>query len=414
MPYPRLRDRLTVAAIIAASWAWLAAAIALGGTPEAASVRVNIPGAAGSGVAISPDLIVTNCHVVEWRHRDDLVVTSHADGSRRKAATIALDAEADVALVHVPGAAYDPAAVAPTPAEGSEVHLLGWGRRGVLARGAGRILRRVMGHRTPRGQVPVMLCHLASEPGDSGGGIFDASGHLVALNWGAITATGQSLSTPSEYITRLVEDYRQHACGGGSCPTGPRQTAGSAYGPPAPKFPVQRPTPSPDALAAPRPTPEPSAPPALVPVAPSASSESIAAAILDKIATDPRFRGPAGPQGPKGDPGPPGRDAEPVNLDALADAVAARLATRSPSLAGPEVHYVLVGDDRTPGWDRVLGAYRTASAAFRGIRIEPPPARYVGQLPALVRYSNSIPEYCARGSYEVEQALGRMARGQAL
>lgn len=414
MPYPRLPDQIPVATIFVACWIWLAAAIALGGTPEAASVRVNIPGAAGSGVAISPDLIVTNCHVVEWRHRDDLVVTSHADDSRRKAATIALDAEADVALVHVPGAAYDPVPIAPTPPEGSEVHLLGWGRRGILARGAGRILRRAMGHRTPRGQVPVMLCHLASEPGDSGGGIFDASGHLVALNWGAISATGQSLSTPSEYITRLVEDYRQHACGGGSCPTGPRQTAGSAYGPPAPKFPVQRPAPSPDAIALPRPTQEPSTPPALVPVAPVASGDAIAVAILDKIATDPRFRGPAGPPGPKGDPGPPGRDAEPINLDALADAVAARLGPRSPSPTGPEVHYVLVGDDRTASWDRVLAAYRTASASFRGIRIEPPPPQFVGQLPALVRYTNSIPEYVARGSYEVEQALGRMARGQAL
>lgn len=420
MHYPRLRDRLTVAAIVAASWAWLAAAIALGGTPEAASVRVNLPDAAGSGVAISPEIIVTNCHVVEWRHRDDLVVTSHADASRRKAATIALDAEADVALVHVPGAAYDPVPIAPTPPEGSEVHLLGWGRRGVLARGAGRILRRVMGHRTPRGQVPVMLCHLASEPGDSGGGIFDASGHLVALNWGAISATGQSLSTPSEYITRLVEDYRQHACGGGSCPTGPRQTAGSAFGPPAPKFPVQRPTPSPDAFAPPKPAQEPLTPPALVPVAPAVSGDAIAAAILDRIASDPRFRGPAGPPGPpgpkgdRGEYGPQGRDAPPVDLDALADAVAARLASRSPSPTGPEVHYVLVGDDRTTGWDRVLSAYRTASASFRGIRIEPPPPQFVGQLPALVRYTNSIPEYVARGSYEVEQALGRMARGQAL
>ena len=415
MRYPRLRDRLTVAAIIAASWAWLDAAIALGGTPEAASVLVRIPGAAGSGVAISPDVIATNCHVMEWRHRDDILVTSHADGSRRKAATIALDADADVALVHVPGAAYDPVSIAPTPPEGSEVHLLGWGRRGILARGAGRILRRVMGHRTPRGQVPVMLCHLASEPGDSGGGIFDAEGRLVALNWGAITATGQSLSTPSEYISRLVDDYRQHACGGGACPTGPRQNAGPGYGPPAPKFPVQRPTPSPDTLAPPRPTPEPSAPPALVPVAPSASSEAIAAAILDKIATDPRFRGPAGPQGPKGDPGPPGRDAEAVNLDALAAAVADRLAARAPNPStGPEVHYVLVGDDRTASWDRVLAAYRTASASFRGIRTEPPPPAFVGRLPVLIRYTNSIPEYVARGSYEVEQALGRMARGQAL
>ena len=418
MHYPRLRDRLTVAAIIAASWAWLAAAIAFGGTPEAASVLVRVPGAAGSGVAIAPDVVATNGHVIGWRMDTQTTVTAHADGRTYRATVVALDPDADVALLQIHGGRLESVTLAPTPPEGSEVHLLGWGRRGVLARGAGRILRRAFGHRTPRGQVPVILCHLASEPGDSGGGIFDADGRLVAINWGAISATGQSLSTPSEYVSKLLDGYHETQCGGGSCSTGPRQNAGPGYGPLAPKFPVQRPTPSPDALAPPKPTPEPSAPPALVPVAPAASSEAIAAAILDKIASDPRFRGPAGPQGPKGDqgpPGPPGHDAPPVDLDALADAVAARLAARAPAPpSGPEVHYVLVGDDRTTGWDRVLAAYRTASASFRGIRIEPPPARYVGQLPALVRYQNSIPEYVARGSYEVEQALGRMARGQAL
>lgn len=415
MHYPRLRDQIPVATIFVACWIWLAVAIAFGGTPEAASVLVRVPGAAGSGVAIAADVVATNGHVIGWRMDTAATVTAHADGRTYRATVVALDPDADVALLQIHGGKLDPVTLAPTPPEGSEVHLLGWGRRGVLARGAGRILRRTFGHRTPRGQVPVILCHLASEPGDSGGGIFDAAGNLVAINWGAISATGQSLSTPSEYVSKLLDGYHETQCGGGACPTGPRQNAGPGYGPPAPKFPVQRPTPSPDALAPPKPTPEPSAPPALVPVAPVASSESIAAAILDKIATDPRFRGPAGPAGPKGDPGPPGRDAEPVNLDALASAVADRLAARAPAPpSGPEVHYVLVGDDRTPGWDRVLGAYRTASASFRGIRIEPPPARYVGQLPALVRYQNSIPEYVARGSYEVEQALGRMARGQAL
>jgi len=75
---------------------------------------------------------------------------------------------------------------------------------------------------------------------------------------------------------------------------------------------------------------------------------------------------------------------------------------------------VLVGDERVANWSRVLAAYRTASSTFRGIRLEAPPTAYVGQLPALVRYTDSVPEYVARGSYEVEQALGRMARGQAL
>lgn len=417
--------RSIVSAALVALWACGPLCV-VADAPENASVLVRVSGAAGSGVAIAPDVVATNGHVIGWRMDTAATVTAHADGRTYRATVVALDPDADVALLQIHGGRLDPVRLAPTPPEGTEVHLLGWGRRGVLARGAGKILRRTFGHRTPRGQVPVVLCHLASEPGDSGGGIFDTEGRLVAINWGAISTTGQSLSTPSEYVSTLLQGYHETQCGGGACPTGPRQTAGSAYGPPPPKFPVQRPTPPPDTLAPPRPTQEPPAPPALVPVAPVApavSGDAIAAAILDRIASDPRFRGPAGPQGPagpagpqgpKGEYGPQGRDAPPVDLDALADAVAARLASRAPSPAGPEVHYVLVGDDRTTGWDRVLAAYRTASASYRGIRIEPPPPQYVGQLPALVRYTNSIPEYVARGSYEVEQALGRMARGQAL
>jgi hypothetical protein len=415
-----------MAGIALAVWLLVLAGVANGGTPEAASVLVRVPGAAGSGVAVGPDLIATNGHVIGWRLDTQATVTAHADGRTYRATVVALDPDADVALLHAHGARLDPVALADTPPEGAEVHLLGYGRRGVLARGVGRILRRAFGHRTPRGQVPVVLCHLASEPGDSGGGIFDGAGNMVALNWGAISATGQSLSTPSAYVAKLVAGYRETAgCGGGggSCDLGgQRPTAGSGWGPPPPKFPVQRPTPSPGALEPPKPTGELNIPPALAPVAPSASSEAIAAAILDRIATDPRFRGPAGPAGPQGPPGPKGeygpqgRDAPPVDLDALADAVAARLAARTPPpvTSGPTVHYVLVGDDRTAGWDRVQAAYRTASASYRGIRIEPPPPAFVGQLPALIRYTNSIPEYVARGSYEVEQALNRMARGQAL
>lgn len=396
------------------------AAIAYGGTPEAASVFVRVHGASGSGVVVGPDLIATNGHVIGWRMDTAATVTAHVDGRTYRATVVALDPDADVALLHAHGARLDPVTLADTPPEGAEVHLLGYGRRGVLARGAGRILRRVFSYRTPRGQVPVVLCHLASEPGDSGGGIFDADGRMVALNWGAISATGQSLSTPSVYVAKLMAGYRETAgCGGGvgSCDLGgQRPTAGSGWGPPPPKFPVQRPPSSPDTSAPPKPSEEINIPPALAPVAPVAFSEAIAAAVLNRIATDPRFRGPVGPQGPQGPPGPQGLEAPPVDFDALADAVAARLAARTPPLVttGPTVHYVLVGDERTAGWDRVQAAYRTASASFRGIRIEPPPAQFVGQLPALVRYTNSIPEYVARGSYEVEQALGRMARGQAL
>lgn len=391
---------------------------ARGDAPEDASVRVHIPGAAGSGVAIGADIVATNCHVVDWRHREDVTVTAHADGKTYRAETVALDPAADVALLRVTGIRFAPVAMADA-AEGAEVHLLGYGRRGVLARGAGRILRAVWGHRTPRGQVPVTLCHVASEPGDSGGGIFDQQGRLVAINWGAISTTGQSLSTPARYVAQLHADYLRQigadetGCGPSGCSPSTGQTAGGGYGPPPPKFPVQRPqTPPPQQLAPPAP---PLVPVPQQPAAPPVDTDKLVAAIVDRMAADPRFRGPAGP------PGPPGVGTPAVDIDSIVSQVLAKAGSRCecppPSTTAPtapRVHYVLVGDDRVANWPRVLAAYRTASSTFRGIRLEAPPTAYVGQLPALVRYTDSVPEYVARGSYEVEQALSRMGRGQAL
>jgi hypothetical protein len=244
----------------------------------------------------------------------------------------------------------------------------------------------------------VTLCHVASEPGDSGGGIFDQQGRLVAVNWGR-DGVGQSLSTPARYVAQLHADYLRQIgadetqCGPGGCSPSTGQTAGGGFGPPPPKFPVQRPPTPPQQLAPPLVPVPPQPAPAPAPV----DTDKLVAAIVERMAADPRFRGPAGPQGP---PGEGGRCECPPP------------STTAPT--APRVHYVLVGDERVANWSRVLAAYRTASSTFRGIRLEAPPTAYVGQLPALVRYTDSVPEYVARGSYEVEQALGRMARGQAL
>lgn len=415
MPWPR--DWFICLTTLGLLLSWPLPA-ARGDGPEDASCRVNIPGAAGSGVAIAADIVATNCHVVDWRHRSDATVTLHADGKTYRAETVALDPAADVALLRVSGVRLVPVAMADA-AEGAEVHLLGYGRRGVLARGVGRILRAMWGRRTPRGQVPVTLCHVASEPGDSGGGIFNLQGQLVALNWGAISSTGQSLSTPARYVAQLHAEYLRQIgadetqCGPGGCSPASGMTAGGGYGPPPPKFPVQRPSaPPPQQLAPPLvPVPQQPAPaPAPQPI----DTDKLVAAIVERMAADARFRGPQGAQGP------PGVGTFAVDIDSIVARVVAqvgRCECPPPSTAAPtapRVHYVLVGDERLANWSRVEAAYRTATSSFRGIRLEAPPSGYVGQLPALVRYTDSIPAYVARGSYEVEQALGRMARGQAL
>ena len=65
-----------------------------------ASLKVDIPGAGGSGVAIAPHLIVTNSHVVDHRLRNDVTVTD-VHGREYRAVAVSLDKDADVALLYV-------------------------------------------------------------------------------------------------------------------------------------------------------------------------------------------------------------------------------------------------------------------------------------------------------------------------
>lgn len=423
--------KLTLAAAIVNAVIAILCGWAIGGTPEDASFLVRIPGAAGSGVAISEDVIATNAHVVAWRHRSDVTVMSFADRSTHNAATVAVDPDADLCLLYVRGAKFSPVPLGRSEA-GRNVYLLGWGRQGILARGLGKILR-VESRQRARSVVPFFVTAIQSDPGDSGGGIFDDAGNLVALNWGRYSHTGQSLSTPAEYLSQIhgqwVETCRSAGMNAaGSCGPGgyTLPNAGSGFGPAAPKWPVQRPPPQqlPPTIdqAPPLPiTPLPpvvSAPPLVkVPEQPAIDASKIADAILEKMAGDARFRGPKGDTGPAGPPGPKGDPGSAsIDVDELARAVLARinpadLAAMLPTKPN-EVHYVVVGDDRTPGWSTVLAAYRSASAAYRGLRLAPPPIGFVGQLPALVRYENGLPEYVARGSYQVTEALGRISRGQ--
>jgi S1-C subfamily serine protease len=107
----------------------------------------------------------------------------------------------DVALVSVAvRGAPAPVPVAPDAGEvgvGAEVFFVpnpfrdGWR----LHRGA---VRERQPHRTPAGEFSLVLTDLPLQQGDSGSGLFDATGRLVGINtWAILTAGGQSASVPS-------------------------------------------------------------------------------------------------------------------------------------------------------------------------------------------------------------------------
>ena len=330
-----------------------------------ASVQVNLAASGGSGVAIHDHIIATNSHVVEHRHRNDLTVVD-VHGRQYSAQTIAIDRAADVALLWCKGRRWPFVRLAAQrPVLGAPLRLFGYGPQRQLRWGRGRVVETWQ-----RNGVDVVDCSVSSVPGDSGGGLFDDAGQLVALNWGGHSESHYSTSTPAEYVRQVAERWvmealpqdrwQEYACLGGRCNGGPGENAGSARGVAPPKWPVapppldyhppaQAPSVLPPVSQSPPVVSPPASivsasPPAVAPVQ-QIDPEQFVARIVDKLAADDRFRGPAGPAGPAGKhgepgkPGPKGEDAI-VSRPLIQQIVAEELAKKMPEIVAQSAESV--------------------------------------------------------------------------
>jgi len=155
----------------------------------------------GSGVLWPLGQVVTNAHVV----RRPEVSLRLVDGRSVRARVLARDTDVDLALLDVPGAGW-PAA---TPAEpetvrvGSFVAAVGHplGVRGALSTGIVCAIGPI--ERNGRSWIQADL-HLA--PGNSGGPLADASGHIVGVNSRA--AGPLALAVPMSVVARFVRAAR--------------------------------------------------------------------------------------------------------------------------------------------------------------------------------------------------------------
>ena len=312
---------------------------AISATPEEASFRIETGNAGGSGTGIHPRIVVTNAHVVGNQHRDNISIKSDWSKETWTARTICVSPPYDIALLWVDGIVPH-VEIADAPQEGSDVKLCGYGPDRRLKAGIGRVLG-VRGLRQNGAENIETMIH--SFPGDSGGGIFDADGRLVAVNWGGDRSINSSVSVPAKYVKHLGEQWatltlpkdrwQEFQCMGGNCGGGNRQNAGNGGGVPSPKFPVNRP-----ADNSPPPVPQPIAitPPKPIEQPKPVDIDQLAKSLIDKMAEDPRFKGPPGKDGKDGHPGVPGingmsgkdgrdgKDAT-VDYDKLAGEVIARL-----------------------------------------------------------------------------------------
>ncbi len=158
----------------------------------------------GSGVIVRPNMVATNCHVV-----DDGVDIAVYKAENRRARTdtsypakIRLaDRERDLCLLDVSNLWGVPAQIreAKSLSIGESVYAIGAPSGLDYSLSAGVVSQL----RTDASNAPVIQTDAAISPGSSGGGLFDASGNLVGITTRKISDGEITFAIPAEWILEM-------------------------------------------------------------------------------------------------------------------------------------------------------------------------------------------------------------------
>jgi S1-C subfamily serine protease len=162
-----------------------------------------------SGIAYSPDLVLTADHVVE---REDDIKIMLPDGSEISASLAGRDPGSDLALLRLSRAALPTAETAPSDGRVGQL-VLALGRPssegiqaslGVISSVGGPI-------RTGRGSLleRYLTTDAIPYPGFSGGPLIDASGRVLGLNSSGL-ARGTSLTIPTSLAWSVADTLSKH------------------------------------------------------------------------------------------------------------------------------------------------------------------------------------------------------------
>jgi len=161
------------------------------------TVEVHGTDGGGAGILWTPDLVVTNAHVV----RGSRLRVRLADDRQVEAQVVADDRRADLALLRVPRSGVAPAALADSDAlrVGALVVALGHplGLRRTLTAGVVHALAPVS-----RGGRRWIHADLRLAPGNSGGPLADTAGQVVGIT--TMIAGGLALAIPINDVRRFV------------------------------------------------------------------------------------------------------------------------------------------------------------------------------------------------------------------
>jgi uncharacterized membrane protein required for colicin V production len=184
-------------------------------------------GVEGSGWVAGPGLVVTNAHVVAGE--SDTVVQVGGASPGLAARALMFDVHDDIAILRVDGLQSSALSLAPSPASGTSVAILGYPEDGPF-----RSIDARLGQTEPvrtenaYGEGPVTRSIVALRglvrPGNSGGPLIDAAGHVDATVFAAITGgtRGQGpggFAVPNRIVATALRHARRAAqpVGTGHC-----------------------------------------------------------------------------------------------------------------------------------------------------------------------------------------------------
>jgi serine protease Do len=160
----------------------------------------------GSGVIVKPEgVIVTNAHVASFSP----VEVELWDGRRAQANLSIRDTVHDIAVLRVPFSELPAAPLADSDQlrVGELVIAIGnpLGFMGALTTGVVHAIGRVSG----LGPMKWVQADVRLAPGNSGGPLAEARGHVIGIN--TMIAAGIGLAVPSNTVSRLLKEKRERA-----------------------------------------------------------------------------------------------------------------------------------------------------------------------------------------------------------
>lgn len=150
----------------------------------------------GSAVLIGENKLVTNCHVLTWARKIEVL----RNGERWPAKLMAADQEHDLCILAAPGIPFVAAAPGNPLQIGQEVHAAGFPGGGNFSVSCG-VVRALH----PYDSAKVIQTNANFNPGASGGGLFDNDGNLVGiLTFKALTGGDFHFVMPVAWVEALV------------------------------------------------------------------------------------------------------------------------------------------------------------------------------------------------------------------